>query len=164
MTTMQKQILILGGYGGVGNVLASCLLQYTTVDLSIAGPNLEKAETLASQLRQTFPDRPIRAVYADARQKESLLKAFKGTDLVIVTATVADYMDNAGAALECGADMIDILFRSDVPACLEKYRARVESDQRIFISQGRFHPVCPRLLSGMRGISLTATIRPTSVL
>jgi len=141
---MKKQILVLGGYGGVGKVLSRNLLIHTDSDITISGHDKEKAEKFASLLRTEFPNRQILSAYADATQKTSLIEAFKKVDLVIITTTTPDHIDIiAEAAIESETDMIDILVRGDVVDKLEKYHERIIADKRIFITQAGFHPGLP---------------------
>lgn len=141
---MKKHILILGGYGGVGKVLARNLLLHTDSVITISGHDHEKAEQYAKVLREEFPNRHIRSSFADATQKTGLIEAFSGVDLAIITTTTPDAMDTiAEAAIESETDMIDILVRGDVVDTLEKYRERILANKRIFITQAGFHPGLP---------------------
>jgi hypothetical protein len=141
---MQKRIMVLGGYGGVGKMLSRNLLKHTDSDIAISGRNVGKAENFAKMLRNEYPDRKIITVYADATLKESLISAFKNVDLAIVTTTTPDCMGTiAEAAIATGTDIIDILVRGDVVDKLEKYRESVVSHERIFITQAGFHPGLP---------------------
>ncbi|HMQ48978.1 MAG TPA: saccharopine dehydrogenase NADP-binding domain-containing protein [Saprospiraceae bacterium] len=138
---MEKRVLILGGYGGVGRALAKSLLLHTSVDLTIAGHQLSKAEALAKALQSEFSERKIRAVYADAAHFQSLLAAFEGINQVIVTATVPDAMPLiASAALETGTNLMDIFVRGDVVDQLAPFRERVRAKNLVFITQAGFHP------------------------
>jgi NAD(P)-dependent dehydrogenase (short-subunit alcohol dehydrogenase family) len=140
----KKQILVLGGYGGVGRVLSKDLLKFTDSDITIAGRNQGKAIKLATILANDYPDRIIRSAYADVSHKGSLISAFKGNDLIIVTTTTPDMIDQiAEAAIEAGSDMIDILVRGDVVDKLEKYRKGIITGNRVFITQAGFHPGLP---------------------
>jgi hypothetical protein len=139
-----EKILILGGYGGVGKSISENLRKHTDVEISIAGRNFEKSDNYAKTLKEKFSDRKIFSVYADASQKESLIKAFKDIDLVIVTTTTPDHIATiAEAAIETESDMIDILVRGDVVDTLESYRSTIIEKGRIFITQAGFHPGLP---------------------
>ena len=141
---MKKQIMILGGYGGVGKVLSRNLLIHTDSDITISGRDSEKAGHFATILRSEFPDRQIFSGYADATNKPSLMEAFKKVNMVLVTTTTPDHMDTiAEAAIETGTDMIDILVRGDVVEKLEKFRESIIAGNRIFITQAGFHPGLP---------------------
>jgi uncharacterized protein YbjT (DUF2867 family) len=77
-----KPVLLLGGYGRVGRSLARLLLKETGAEVIIAGRQKEKADELASSLRQEFPGKRVFSRYADASDRESLLKAFQGVQLI----------------------------------------------------------------------------------
>ncbi len=141
---MKKQIMILGGYGGVGRVMSRNLLIHTDSEITISGHNHEKAEQVAKILRSEFPNRQILSGFADATKKTSLIDAFKKVDLIIITSTTPDNIDLiAEAAIETETDMIDIFVRGDVVDKLEKYREKIIDHQRIIITQAGFHPGLP---------------------
>lgn len=141
---MKTKVLVLGGYGGVGKSMSENLLRFTDVELIIAGRSIEKATRVMNSLLKKWPNRQVKAVFADVSDKPSLLNAFKNIDVVIVTTTTADKMEAIGkAALEAGCDMIDILVRGDVVDQLENLERRIVSKQRIFITQAGFHPGLP---------------------
>lgn len=138
---MKKQILLIGGYGGVGRSLAKYILEYYDCTLIIAGRNKGKAEALVAQLRQKFGVKTILPKSIDARDKESLIKNFQNIDLVIVTATIPDHMHLvAEAALETHTDVMDILVRGDVVDRLKNYEKSLQENGRRFITQCGFHP------------------------
>lgn len=144
MTSTKKQIMVLGGYGGVGKVLSENLLKHTDAKIIISGRNCDQAEHLANAFKKEFPNRQIQSAYADATNKDSLKSAFKGVDLAIVTTTTPDHIHTiAEAAIESGTDLIDILVRGDVIDKLEPYRERIIANKRIFITQAGFHPGLP---------------------
>ena len=62
----KNTVLLLGGYGGVGRVLAGLLLKETQADIIIAGRRKDKADALAAALRREFPDCRVDSRYADA--------------------------------------------------------------------------------------------------
>jgi hypothetical protein len=139
--SMEKHFLILGGYGATGQQLAQLLLSHTSVSLSLAGHNRQKAERLAQDLRQAFPGRSIEACYVEARDPQSLQKALQGIDLLIVTATVPEQAGQlAEAALQAGCDYFDILVRPMVIRQLEGLQDRIQGQGRLFVTQGGFHP------------------------
>lgn len=141
---MKKHVLVLGGYGGVGKTMSRNILKHTDSHLTIAGRNLAKAEKFADTLKNEFPERQIFANYADVTDKDSLVKSFNNSDLVIVTTTTPDFVNNiAEAAIETKTDMIDILVRGDVVDKLTVFRDRIIDNKRIFITQAGFHPGLP---------------------
>ena len=138
---MKKRICILGGYGGVGRSLAQYILQYIDCELIISGRSIKKAEEFVSQLKILFPKATVMTKAIDARDKKQLFECFWDIDLVIVTATIPDYIQLvAEVALETHTDMMDILVRGDVVDKLKKYEHAILEKGRIFITQCGFHP------------------------
>ncbi|MBL7075436.1 saccharopine dehydrogenase NADP-binding domain-containing protein [candidate division KSB1 bacterium] len=82
---MGQTILILGGYGNTGRLLARLLLLETDVNLYIAGRNREKALTTAEQLNKEYHTNRVRGIYADASKVNTLKKAFEKVDFVLIT-------------------------------------------------------------------------------
>ena len=133
--------MILGGYGGVGKSKSRNLKKYTNCALLIAGRDTKKAKAFAAELKQQFPSRDIQACYADASEKASLSTTFQSVDLVIITATIPNLMEDvAKAALQTDTDIIDILVRGDVVGKLSKHREAIVSSGRRFITQAGLHP------------------------
>ena len=56
------KILILGGYGDAGILVAKLLLQHTSEKLIIAGRNLKRAETDVRKLRKEFKTERVSAL------------------------------------------------------------------------------------------------------
>ncbi|MDP3979920.1 MAG: saccharopine dehydrogenase NADP-binding domain-containing protein [Chlamydiota bacterium] len=139
-----KSIVVLGAYGGTGKVVCEWLLKATSVDLVIAGRRIEKANALAERLRKVFPDRMIKPVYADASNRESLLKAFLGQRMVVVASTTTSYVKQvAESALDVGIDYLDYHFESKGLPILNALSARISREGRCFITQAGFHPGLP---------------------
>ena len=100
-----KTILILGGYGNTGRLIAELLLQETDVTLVVAGRSLPRAEELARLLNESRPGNRVHAVYADAAQAHTLLEALQGVEMLVVASATTEYTKQvAEAALEAGAD------------------------------------------------------------
>ena len=140
-------ILLLGGYGAVGKVLARLILQETQVDLIIAGRRLARAQDFVHQLQQEFPPHRVTARYADAADRDSLLTAFQQVHLVIVLTTTPHLIAQIGqAALTAGCDYVDILVSSSTYTDLLPLTTALHEQNRIFITQGGFHPGLPAAL------------------
>jgi len=141
---MQKHVLILGGYGGVGRALANNILKHTNASITIAGRDEVKAMKFAEKLTIKYPERCIMHAFADASNMKSLLIAFMKIDIVIVTASTPEFIENiAQAAIITDTDMVDILVRGDVVDKLDSLRERIILNKRIFITQAGFHPGLP---------------------
>ena len=80
----EETLLILGGYGGAGKVLADLLLQETELRLLIVGRDPAKAEALAFELNTRHSCHRVEARTLDANRPETLLPVFKESRLVII--------------------------------------------------------------------------------
>ena len=137
-------ILVLGGYGGTGKVFCRYLLKETEASVIVAGRNIKKAEELADTLKKDFSLERISARFADASDIESLRKAFRGIDFVLVAATTTKWAKQiAETALKAGIDHLDIYFQQDVYLKLESLSQRIRGAGRCFITQAGFHPGLP---------------------
>lgn len=140
-------LLILGGYGNTGRLLAQLLLQETDARLVLAGRTVEKAGATAAEFNDQFDGQRVSAGYADASDVASLEKAFAGVDLVIVASSTAKYArEVATAALAAGIDYLDIQYSTDKIAVLKSMSAEIERAGRCFITDGGFHPGLPAAL------------------
>nr|MBC8228153.1 hypothetical protein [bacterium] len=93
--------------------------------------------------KEFSPDR-ISARYADASDVESLRKAFRNIDFVLVAATTTKWAKQiAETALEASIDYLDIYFQQDVYPVLETMNQRIKQAGRCFITQAGFHPGLP---------------------
>jgi saccharopine dehydrogenase (NAD+, L-lysine-forming) len=144
---MNKKLLILGGYGNTGRLIARLLLQETDAELILAGRSLKKAEEFARLLNDQFEGNRVTGICADASDVESLLQAFHGVDLVIVASSTAQYAKGvAVAALEVGIDYMDIQFSTEKTSLLKSMTSEIEKADRCFITDGGFHPGLPAAL------------------
>ncbi len=138
---MDADILILGGAGTTGAVLAELLLGHSAATLVLAGRDLGKAERAAAGLGSRYPGR-VSARAADAADPGSLRRAFAGVGLVAVAASVIEHAGTvAAAALDSGADYYDLLLGSPAKyAALEALHAHAEDEGRVLITDGGIHP------------------------
>ncbi len=133
-------ILVIGGYGGVGRPLSRLLLSQTIHNVTISGRNGRRAKEYAELLAKDFPGR-ISSTWVDARDENNLNSAMKDMDLAIITATVPDEMDKiARAAIKNHCDLLDILVRGDVVDRLEPFKEEVRKEGIVVITQAGFHP------------------------
>lgn len=138
---MDADVLILGGAGTTGAVLAELLLGHSAATVVLAGRDLGRAERAAAGLGSRYPGR-VSARVADAADPASLRRAFAGVGLVAVAASVIEHAGAvAEAALDAGADYYDLLLGSPAKyAALEALRARAEEEGRVLITDGGIHP------------------------
>lgn len=142
-----KTLLILGGYGSTGRLLARLLLQETDVRILLAGRSMEKAERDATELNRSFEGNRVAGVCADASDGSSLIQAFQGVDFVLVASSTAKYAKEvATAALEAGIDYLDIQYSTKKITVLKSLQREIEKAGRCFITDGGFHPGLPAAL------------------
>ena len=140
------KILILGGTGSTGTLIAHHLLAQTDAEITIASRRLEKAQSLADDFAERHPGR-VAAVCADANDEASLRAAFAGHALVVVAAsTTAHAAKVARAALETGTDYLDIQLGAKKFAFLKSLAPEIEKSGRCFITEAGFHPGLPSAL------------------
>ena len=138
---MLQKILVIGGYGGVGRNLVELLVANGGFHVTIGGPSTTKGQAFLNQLAGKYSSNSIDFRVVDASSSQSLFHSIDGKDLVVVTATVPDRMEDiARVALHHGADLMDILVRVDVVTQLKPFEKQVIEDGRIFITQCGFHP------------------------
>ncbi|MGB8253730.1 MAG: saccharopine dehydrogenase NADP-binding domain-containing protein, partial [Anaerolineaceae bacterium] len=143
----KKRLLILGGYGNTGKYLAELLYKYSSVDLVIAGRNLEKARQLAGEFNKPDKKQRVTAMQLDAADPFALRQAFKGMDMVMVASSTARYTDNiAGEALKVGIDYFDVVFSNEKVRVLKAYKEKINKAGLCFITEGGFHPGLPALM------------------
>jgi saccharopine dehydrogenase-like NADP-dependent oxidoreductase len=140
------KILILGGTGFTGRLVARHLLEQSDAVITIAARNLEKAKTLCDDLGRNYQGR-ITAVQADAADAASLQAAFAGQSMVIVTAPTTAHVANVTrAALDAGADYLDVQLGEKKLAYLKSLSGEIERAGRCFITEAGFHPGLPSAL------------------
>lgn len=136
-----KTILVLGGYGGTGRPSGRWLLRETEARVVVAGRDGEKARQFAAELNGEHPGQRAAGLVADADKPASLRAAFRGIDLVLVCLPSIRHTDLiARAALEAGADYLDIHFPSAVLPMLRQLEPDILRRGRCFITQAGFHP------------------------
>ena len=141
-------MLILGGYGNAGLQIARLLLQHTDVQVVLAGRSLPKARAKAEALEQEFGLDWVGAAQADAANPQSLSTAFRGIRLVVVASSTIPHTANiVRAALEAGADYLDIQLSDPAKlGVLRSLQNEIEQEGRTFITDGGFHPGLPAAL------------------
>lgn len=138
------KILILGGYGLTGRLLARHLLEETQAEIVLAGRSLEKAQRLAVDLSAEFGVGRLTATRLDASDRQSLEKALPGTDLLLVAAPTTQCTETvAVTALDCGVDYLDVQLGEQKIAVLKALGQEIERRGRCFVSEAGFHPGLP---------------------
>ena len=144
---MTQNILILGGYGNTGRLIAELLLQETDCRVVVAGRNQNKARATTADLSARFGDERARAAVVDAADADSLRHAMTGVDLAVVASSTSEYVEQvATAALDTGIDYCDVQYSTAKLAVLQTIAERIEAEGRCFITDGGFHPGLPAVL------------------
>jgi len=138
------RILILGGYGLTGKLLARHLLEQSDAEVVIAGRSLEKAAAFAGELNSRFPGERASTAFVDAASGKSLGDALNDIDLLLVSAPTTQYSDVViHTALESGVDYLDVQLDARKFAILESLAERIRREGRCFITEAGFHPGLP---------------------
>ncbi|WP_375772726.1 saccharopine dehydrogenase NADP-binding domain-containing protein [Archangium gephyra] len=140
-------LLILGGYGNTGRLIARLLLQETDCHVVLAGRDLARAEAMARTLASEQGGERVSAVRADAADPSSLRRALEGCRLVIVASSTSAYAGQvARAALDTGTDYLDLQFSWTKFGALRPLEEEIRGAGRCFITDGGFHPGLPAVL------------------
>lgn len=142
------KILILGGAGFTGRIVARHLLERSSVSVALATRRLEKAQRFVNRLNSLHGDQRAEAVAVDAADVESLRKAFAGCGLVVVAAPVVAHLDKVfRAAIEAGVDCFDLQISAAKLALLRSLEGEIVRRGRCFITEAGFHPGLPSALA-----------------
>ncbi len=123
------RILVLGGYGAIGNVICRELVKHPNIDEVVcAGRSLEKAEAFVERYR----NEKLSAMRVDLFDVEELRKAVKGFDIAI---NAVDYRFNLRvmkACVEAGASYQDLAFGKSYETMkltiVDAYKKQLELD------------------------------------
>ena len=139
----EKTIVILGGYGYTGKLLARHLLAQTEVQVIISGRNMEKAQSFADELKNPR----VSARRADASDFESLTKALEDATLCLVAAPTTRHADTViRACITTHADYLDVQFSSNKLKALYAVNEEVKATGLCFITEAGYHPGLPAAL------------------
>ncbi len=142
-----SSILILGGTGYTGGLIARHLLTQSKARVTIATRHLNKAQAFAEELNRHFPGQRAAAVYADAANPGSLRAAFRGQTLVVVASPTAACAENVvRAALVTGVDYLDVQLDARKLGLLQSLAGEINDAGRCFITEAGFHPGLPSAL------------------
>lgn len=143
---MPAKIIILGGTGQTGRLIAHHLLERSDAIVTIASRRLERAEEVAADLGRERPDR-VKAAAVDAADAASLAIALAGQTLLVVAApTTAHVATVARAALDAGVDYLDVQLGAKKFATLQSLAPEIEAKDLCFITEAGFHPGLPAAL------------------
>jgi len=134
------KILILGGYGSTGKLLAKHLLQQTQHEVILAGRNLDKANEQAKQLN----DKRVSTRRVDAADANSLHEALKGVDFLLVAAPTTHNAETViRAAIDANVDYLDVQLSDSKFAALRACENEIKKRGLCFITEAGYHPGLP---------------------
>lgn len=143
---MSKKILLVGGYGNAGFLIAKYLLQETTdTFLTLAGRNLAKAQKACDKLNKTFPGNRTSPLKVDVTEAAEFKAAISKTDLVIMaSSTIKQSEFVIKEVLQANIDYFDLqLSSTEKLKNLYAHQKEIEQSGRCFITDGGFHPGVP---------------------
>jgi hypothetical protein len=149
------KILILGGYGFTGRLIARHLLEYSTSEVVIAGRHLDKAQTYADTLNLQFDGKRASALRIDASSKADLLGGLHGINMLVVAAPTTQYSDQViHAAIDSHVDYLDIQLDAKKLAILKSLDEEVKKSGLCFITEAGFHPGLPSAMVRYAALNL----------
>lgn len=133
-------ILILGGYGSTGKLLAKHLLLETQHQIIIAGRNLEKARAFVGELAKER----LSARQVDAADPVSLKLGLDDIDFLLVASPTTHYTQSVvQAALEAGVDYLDVQISDEKLKILKAHADEIKCKGLCFITEAGYHPGLP---------------------
>lgn len=140
------KILILGGTGFTGRLIARHLIERSDAIVTIASRRLDKAQQVVNDLGHDRPGRMV-AVQAEAGDAAALRAVLPGHALVVVASPTTGHVETVTrAALECGVDYLDVQLGAKKFAYLKSIAPEIEKAGRCFITEAGFHPGLPAAL------------------
>ncbi len=138
------RILIIGGYGFTGKLIARHLMEESGVEIVIAARHVDKAKAFVDDLNSEFAGSRASAVHADAAEAKSLRDALDGIDIMVVAAPTTKYSDIViETALDHGTDYLDIQVSARKLSLLKSLSSEIEERGLCFITEAGFHPGLP---------------------
>ncbi len=136
-------ILILGGYGYTGRLLAKHLLAQSDAEIVIAGRNIEKAQILEDQLN----DSRVSPAFVDAAEPDSIMAALQNVDMLLVAAPTTRHTKKVvRAAIETKVDYLDVQYSSKKIAILKECAPEIKRNHLCFVTEAGYHPGLPSLM------------------
>lgn len=143
---MTTNILILGGYGNTGRLIAEYLLPECDANIIISGRDASKAEALTRQLAVKYPGR-VTGRRLDAGDASAMHSALDGVHFLVAASSTSQYAETtARACIDKGVDYLDVQFSSTKVKVLQNLQDEISRSGRIFITEGGFHPGLPAAL------------------
>ncbi|MBI5326146.1 MAG: saccharopine dehydrogenase NADP-binding domain-containing protein [Ignavibacteriae bacterium] len=142
-----KTILIIGGYGNTGKLVAEHLMLNTDCNLIIAGRSLDKSKILSDKLNSIHQCNRVNSFILNAGNSGDLKRVFKNIDMVIVCSPTLEYYKLIiDEAIESGVDYFDINISKEKNDYLFSLDNIIKVKNLCFITDGGFHPGIPAAL------------------
>ena len=143
---MTAKILVLGGYGNAGRLIAEYLLPECDANITISGRDASKAEMLTRQLNVKYPGR-VTGCRLDAGDSSALGEALNGVHLLVAASSTSQYAETtARACLAAGVDYLDVQYSCAKVKVLQSLQQDITRAGRTFITDAGFHPGLPAAL------------------
>jgi Saccharopine dehydrogenase NADP binding domain len=140
-------VLIVGGSGLAGGYVACALLDNPEVSVVLGARDAARLEQAAAALAPQYGTDRVSTVVLDAADPDSLKRAAAGTELVVLAAQAKQYGAAIGeAALDAGADVIDITLSSGGHHPMESLRQAAEESGRCLVTDAGLFPGLPSFL------------------
>jgi len=159
----ETNVLLLGGYGNTGRVLARLLVQNQKIDhLIVAGRNLQRAQEFIREAEfhtgngygstkedKHFHDTPrVSALRVDASDPwQQLAAVFQQHSVTLLVVACSSNMTNlAQAAIHAKIDMMDLQYSRQKTQDLKELESEIKQAGCCFITECGFHPGLPAAL------------------
>ena len=144
---MKNRFAILGGTGTTGIKIADLLLEYTDAKIKLLARNKTRIDESVEQFKRKYNTDRISGAVANASYEDSLMESFKDIDMVVVASGTAELVVTvAYAALKADVDYLDIQYSQKKIEDLETFEKDIENKNRLFITDGGYHPGLPAAL------------------
>ena len=144
--------LIVGGSGLAGGYIASALLENAEAFVVLGARDEGRLKDAAAKLEPKHGTDRVSTVLVDAADPDSLKRAAAGADLVVLAAQAKQHgAAIARAALDAGADVIDITLSSGGHHPMEALRQTAEESGRCLVTDAGAFPGLPAFLVRLAG-------------
>ncbi len=145
-----KDVMVLGGCGGAGLLIAKLLLKDSDVNIIIGDQNVERINQVVKQFNSEFSGNRVRGKKVNALDNNELTKALKSCNLVIscIPITITGIKDGiVKAAFKAGIHYMDLAMDHDKRKTLEQLSGKIKASGKIFIFEGGFVPGIPSMMA-----------------
>lgn len=156
VNTVQKRVLIVGGYGLAGRQTAALLatrlaLTGLSVQITIAGRHLEKAEACVRELRLEQASEAVHfhALVLDLTSLPDLERALQGQDLLLLCLPLPEGLAEPllELVLASSAHYLDLVPGGDKFQCFQRHRAKIQKRGKCLVLEAGVDPGLPAWLA-----------------